>query len=51
MKQSEIDRWMRRQSRRHPQNTMPGVNWALIISVIAISVVVLFLVLKVIHTA
>lgn len=50
MKQSEIDRWMRRQARRDAHKTMPGVNWALIISMIVIASACLFVVLKLIHT-
>ena len=50
MKQSEIDRWMRRQGRRDAHKTMPGINWALVVSVIVIAVACLFLLLKVIHT-
>jgi hypothetical protein len=49
MKQSEIDRWMRRQARREAHKTMPGINWVLIISVIVIAIACLFVVLKLVH--
>ena len=49
MKQSEIDRWMRRQARREAYKTLPSINWALIVMLIMIGVACLFLVLKLIH--
>lgn len=49
MKQSEIDRWMRRQGRRDAHKTMPGINWALIVTVIMIGVACLYLVLRLLH--
>ena len=49
MKQNEIDRWMRRQSRRDAHKTMPGINWALVVMVIMIAVACLFLLLKLVH--
>ncbi len=51
MKQSEIDRWMRRQARRDSRAVAPAVNWILIVSVIAIAVACLFIVLKLIQVA
>jgi hypothetical protein len=49
MKQSEIDRWMRRQARRDSHRTIPGVNWALIIAMLMIGVACLYLLLKLTH--
>jgi len=51
MKQKEIDRWMRHQARRNPQPVLHSINWALVMSVLVIGVAVLFLLLKLIHTA
>jgi hypothetical protein len=49
MKQSEIDRWMRRQARRDTHKTIPGINWALIVSLLLIGVASLFVVLRLLH--
>lgn len=49
MKQSEIDRWMRRQARRDAHKTLPIVNWAFIASLVVVAIVCLFLLLKLIH--
>ena len=51
MKQSEIDRWMRRQARRDAHRTLPGVNWALIITLVMIGIACLYVILKLTHTA
>jgi len=49
MKQSEIDRWMRRQARRDSHRTISGVNWALITAMLMIGVACLYLLLKLTH--
>jgi len=49
MKQSEIDRWMRRQARRDSHKTIPGINWAFIVAMLMIGVACLYLLLKLTH--
>jgi len=49
MKQSEIDRWMRRQARRDAHKTLPNINWALIVTVLVMGVIGLYLVLRLTH--
>ena len=49
MKQSEIDRWMRRQARRDSQRTVVSVNWALIVALLMIGVACLYVLLKLTH--
>ncbi len=49
MKQSEIDRWMRRQARRDSHKLLPGINWALIITLLMIGIAVLYLILRLMH--
>jgi hypothetical protein len=49
MKQSEIDRWMRRQARRDAHKTMPGVNWALIATVMMLGLAGLYIMLRLTH--
>jgi hypothetical protein len=51
MKQSEIDRWMRRQARRDAHRTIPGVNWALIVMLMVIGIISLVLLLRLTHMA
>ena len=51
MKQSEVDRWMRRQARRDAQATAHHINWVLIFTVLTVIAVCLVIFLKLIHIA
>jgi len=49
MKQSEIDRWMRRQARRDSNKLLPAMNWVWVITLLMISVAGLYLILRLTH--
>jgi hypothetical protein len=51
MKQSEIDRWMRRQARRDAQAAAPAFNWVRIMTILVLTGACLFIFLKLIHIA
>ncbi len=51
MKQSEVDRWMRRQARRDAQAVAPHMNWGRIMTVLTIVAVCLFIFLRLINIA
>lgn len=51
MKQSEVDRWMRRQARRDAQAVASHINWILIFTVLTITAVCLYIFIKLIHMA
>jgi len=46
MKQRDIDRWMRRQARMNRHTSMPTINWAALVTIVAVVVALLIIVLK-----
>jgi hypothetical protein len=51
MKQSEVDRWMRRQARRDAQAAPPVFNWLRLVTGLIMTGACLFIFLKLIHIA
>ena len=49
MKQSEVDRWMRRQARRDAHAIAPHINWLLIFTVLTIVAVCLYIFVTLVH--
>ena len=49
MKQRDIDRWVNHQAHINRQATMPVINWALLVSVLAVIAVLLIVVLRAAH--
>jgi hypothetical protein len=46
MKQRDIDRWANRQARMNRQATVPAINWAVLIGIVAIVAALVIIVLK-----
>jgi len=49
MKQRDIDRWVTHQARMNRQTTMPVINWALLVGILAVIAVLLVVILRAAH--